>query len=128
MCVLLRGVAKLQASPPSATAYHRNLTESFDPCGKDIYTSTSRPHGSSSSSGVIASLVRRPPAYPSLTNPLITPASRLEIVPLAKIGATTLAVFTASLGPFLYLRQGPQLVARLFPFTRGLMHAYWASK
>lgn len=67
-------------------------------------------------------------ALSSLTNPLTTPAGRLDFLPLAKIGATTLAVFTASLGPFLYMRQGPQLVARLFPFTRGLMHAYWAPK
>lgn len=52
--------------------------------------------------------------------------SRFSLVNFIKLGATVVAVFAISLGPFVYMGQIPQLLSRLFPFTRGLCHAYWA--
>ncbi|KAM7539550.1 hypothetical protein Aperf_G00000042565 [Anoplocephala perfoliata] len=36
------------------------------------------------------------------------------------------SVFAVSLGPFILLGKMPDLMTRLFPFDRGLCHAYWA--
>ncbi|KAI9288125.1 glycosyltransferase family 57 protein [Umbelopsis sp. AD052] len=52
--------------------------------------------------------------------------SRFSLANFVKLGATVAAVFAISLGPFVYMGQIPQLLSRLFPFTRGLCHAYWA--
>ncbi|KAG1140253.1 hypothetical protein G6F37_009459 [Rhizopus arrhizus] len=42
------------------------------------------------------------------------------------LGGSVIAIFLVSFGPFIYLEQIPALLGRLFPFTRGLCHAYWA--
>jgi alpha-1,3-glucosyltransferase len=43
-----------------------------------------------------------------------------------KLGLGVLAVFGLAAGPFVYWGQTAQLLRRLFPFARGLCHAYWA--
>ena len=43
-----------------------------------------------------------------------------------KLGVTVGSVFGAAFGPFWYWGQIDQVLSRLFPFSRGLCHAYWA--
>jgi alpha-1,3-glucosyltransferase len=43
-----------------------------------------------------------------------------------KLGVSVATVFGLAFGPFAYWGQLVQLKERLFPFSRGLCHAYWA--
>lgn len=45
---------------------------------------------------------------------------------LIKLGSTVCFVFLIAFAPFAYYGVLPQLFSRLFPFSRGLTHAYWA--
>ncbi|KAL9549308.1 hypothetical protein MBANPS3_005264 [Mucor bainieri] len=52
--------------------------------------------------------------------------NRFSIQRLIALGGSVIAIFGISFGPFIYLGQLPAVFQRLFPFTRGLCHAYWA--
>jgi alpha-1,3-glucosyltransferase len=51
---------------------------------------------------------------------------RMQFLNCIKLGVGIIAIFAAAFGPFAYWGQMPQLLSRLFPFSRGLCHAYWA--
>jgi alpha-1,3-glucosyltransferase len=51
---------------------------------------------------------------------------RPQLVNALKLGTCMVAIFGIALGPFAAWGQLEQLKSRLFPFARGLCHAYWA--
>lgn len=50
----------------------------------------------------------------------------IQIFNCIKLGLSIGIVAALAFGPFVYYEQIPQVLERLFPFSRGLCHAYWA--
>ena len=56
----------------------------------------------------------------------MSPSGEILPVRFLTLANAVILVFLLSIGPFALMGQLPQLFSRLFPFTRGLNHAYWA--
>lgn len=51
---------------------------------------------------------------------------RIRFGNCTKLASGLIGIFGAAFGPFWYQGQMDQVLSRLFPFSRGLCHAYWA--
>ncbi|KAI0180832.1 glycosyltransferase family 57 protein [Hypoxylon sp. FL1284] len=51
---------------------------------------------------------------------------RIQFLNCVKLASGIIGVFGIAFGPFAVKGQIPQILSRLFPFSRGLCHAYWA--
>lgn len=51
---------------------------------------------------------------------------RIRLGNSVRLAAGIVLIFGVAFGPFVYWGQTQQLLGRLFPFSRGLCHAYWA--
>ena len=51
---------------------------------------------------------------------------RIRLGNCVKLASGLVSIFGAAFGPFWYHGQMDQVLRRLFPFSRGLCHAYWA--
>ncbi|ORZ39440.1 glycosyltransferase family 57 protein [Catenaria anguillulae PL171] len=65
-----------------------------------------------------------PAVFVYLLSAFCCQGSRFHFARFLALGLTVISVFSISLAPFLL--HLPQLATRLFPFKRGLCHAYWA--
>lgn len=51
---------------------------------------------------------------------------KIKFLNCIKLGSGLATIAGLAFGPFVAMDQIPQMLSRLFPFSRGLCHAYWA--